>query len=48
MIHDLTITLNEDTLPFLPAGDPHMIWTHRVDHNWFKCQASLVVCPSHM
>jgi kynurenine formamidase len=48
MIHDLTITLNEQTLPFLPAGDPHMIWTHRVDHNSFICQASLAVIPSHL
>ncbi|MDR2088054.1 MAG: cyclase family protein [Clostridiales Family XIII bacterium] len=48
MIHDLTITLNEQTLPFLPAGDPHMIWTHRVDHASFICQASLVVMPSHL
>jgi kynurenine formamidase len=48
MIHDLTITLNEKTLPFLPAGDPPMLWTHRVDHNSFVCQASLVVMMSHM
>jgi kynurenine formamidase len=48
MIHDLTITLNEQTLSFLPAGDPPLIWTHRVDHNSFICQASLVVMPSHM
>jgi kynurenine formamidase len=48
MILDLTITLNEQTLPFLPTGDPRMIWTHRVDHASFVCQASLVVMPSHM
>jgi kynurenine formamidase len=48
MIHDLTITLNEQTLPFLPTGDPHMIWTHRVDHKSFICQASLVVMMSHL
>jgi kynurenine formamidase len=48
MIHDLTITLSEKTLPFLPTGDPPMIWTHRVDHNSFVCQASLVVMMSHM
>ncbi|MDR1573159.1 MAG: cyclase family protein [Clostridiales Family XIII bacterium] len=48
MIHDLTITLNEKTLPFLPAGDPQMIWTHRVDHNSHICQVSLVVMPSHL
>ena len=48
MIHDLTITLNEETLPFLPAGDPHMIYTHRADHSFAPCQASVVVIPSHM
>lgn len=48
MIHDLTITLNEQTLPFLPAGDPHMIWTHRADHSFAPCQASIVVMPSHL
>jgi kynurenine formamidase len=47
MIHDLTITLNEQTLPFLPAGDPPMIWMHRVDHNSFICQSSLVVMMLH-
>jgi kynurenine formamidase len=48
MIHDLTIMLNEQTKPFLPAGDPPMIWTHRVDHTNFVCQSSLVVMMSHM
>jgi len=48
MIHDLTITLNEDTLPFLPAGDPHMTWKHMVDHDVFTVQASLVTMSSHM
>ncbi|MDR2354998.1 MAG: cyclase family protein [Clostridiales Family XIII bacterium] len=48
MIHDLTITLNEKTLPFLPVGDPPMIWTHRVDHESFVCQSSLIVMMSHL
>jgi kynurenine formamidase len=48
MYHDLTITLNEETLPFLPAKDPHMMWAHRVDHKSFVCQASVVLMPSHM
>jgi kynurenine formamidase len=48
MIHDLTITLSEETLPFLPAKDPHMMWAHRVDHNFFVCQASVVMMPSHL
>ncbi|MDR2771751.1 MAG: cyclase family protein [Clostridiales Family XIII bacterium] len=48
MIHDLTITLSEQTLPFLPTGDPPMIWTHRVDHSSAVCQASLVVMMSHL
>ncbi|MDR1874978.1 MAG: cyclase family protein [Synergistaceae bacterium] len=48
MIHDLTIVLNEKTLPFPYGGDPHMIWTHRADHNWFKCQVSLAVITTHL
>jgi kynurenine formamidase len=54
MIHDLTITLNEATLPFLPRGDagsdcdPHMVWVHRVDHFSAPCQVSLALISSHL
>ena len=48
MIHDLTITLNEKTLPFLPANDPPMIWKHIVDHTTGPVQVSLVTMPSHL
>ena len=36
MIRDLTITLDENTLPFPDSGDPHMTWQHLVDHNVYK------------
>ncbi|MDR2487119.1 MAG: cyclase family protein [Clostridiales Family XIII bacterium] len=48
MIHDLSIMLNEQTLPFLPAGDPHMVWTHRADHAFAPCQVSLAVLVTHL
>jgi len=48
MIHDLTITLSEQTLPFLPSGDPHMVWTHRADHSFAPCQVSLAVMVTHL
>jgi kynurenine formamidase len=48
MYYDLSITLNEQTLPFLPTGDPHMVWAHRADHAFALCQASIVLMPSHM
>jgi kynurenine formamidase len=47
MIHDLTITLNEQTRSFEPVGDPKMIYTHRVDHKTFICQASVVTMMTH-
>jgi kynurenine formamidase len=48
MIHDLTITLNEQTLPYTPAGDPHIVWTHRADHSFAPCQVSIAVIGTHM
>ncbi|MCL2391115.1 MAG: cyclase family protein [Oscillospiraceae bacterium] len=48
MIHDLTITLNEKTLPFLPANDPFMTWSHSVNHDEHQVQASVVSMSSHM
>ncbi len=45
MIHDLTITLDENTIPFPDSGDPHMTWKHLVDHTTYKaqvCQFSMV------
>jgi len=48
MIHDLTITLNEDTRPFLPAGDPHMSWKHLANHEVAPVQVSQFSMSSHM
>ncbi|HWQ77899.1 MAG TPA: cyclase family protein [Anaerovoracaceae bacterium] len=48
MIHDLTITMDENTLPFPDSGDPHMTWTHLVDHNGYKCQVSLFSMVTHI
>ena len=48
MIHDLTITLDENTLPFPDSGDPHMTWKHLVDHNVYKCQVSLFSMVTHL
>lgn len=48
MIHDLTISLNEDTLPFPDSGDPHMTWKHLVDHNVYKCQVSFFSMVTHL
>jgi kynurenine formamidase len=48
MIHDLSITLNEQTLPFLPAGDPHMIWKHSADHSFAPVQVSLFTMVTHL
>ena len=48
MIHDLTITLNEDTLPFIPADDPPLIWKHTADHTFAPVQVSYVSMSSHM
>ncbi|MGN1002906.1 MAG: cyclase family protein [Oscillospiraceae bacterium] len=47
MIHDLTMTLDESTLPFPDSGDPHMTWKHMVDHNVYKCQVSLFSMVTH-
>jgi arylformamidase len=48
MIHDLTITLDEHTLPFPDSGDPHMTWKHLVDHAVYKCQVSLFSMVTHL
>lgn len=47
-IHDLTMTLNERTEPFPDSHDPHMTWTHMVDHSSYKCQVSLLSCVTHL
>lgn len=47
MIHDLTITLTEETLPFPDSGDPRMTWKHLVDHNVYKCQVCLFSMVTH-
>jgi len=48
MIHDLTITLDENTLPFPSTGDPHMTWKHLVDHKNFPVQVSLFSMVTHL
>jgi len=48
MIHDLTITLNEKTLPFLPADDRPMTWEHTANHTFAPVQVSYVSMSSHM
>lgn len=48
MIHDLTITLDEHTLPFPDSGDPHMTWKHLVDHTIYKAQVSLFSMVTHL
>ena len=48
MIHDLTITLSEKTLPFLPADDPAMNWKHTANHTFAPVQVSYVSMSSHM
>jgi len=48
MIHDLTITLSEKTLPFLPANDPYMVWKHTANHSFAPVQVSYVSMSSHM
>ncbi|SHI04018.1 Kynurenine formamidase [Sporobacter termitidis DSM 10068] len=48
MIHDLTITLDENTLPFPDSGDPRMRWQHLVDHTAYKCQVSLFSLVTHL
>lgn len=48
MIHDLTIPLDENTIPFPDSGDPHMTWKHLVDHDVYKCQVSLFSMVTHL
>ena len=48
MIHDLTITLDENTLPFPSTGDPKMTWKHLVDHTTHTIQSSLCSIVTHM
>ena len=48
MIHDLTITLDENTLPFPATGDPHMTWKHLVDHTNFPVQVTLFSMVTHL
>ncbi len=48
MIHDLTITLDENTLPFPDSGDPHMTWKHLVDHSVYKAQVCLFSMVTHL
>lgn len=48
MIHDLTITLDVNTLPFPDSGDPHMTWKHLVDHSVYKCQVSMFSMVTHI
>lgn len=48
MIHDLTITMDENTLPFPDSGDPHMTWKHMVDHTVYKCQVSMFCMVTHI
>jgi len=48
MIHDLSITLNEKTLPFLPADDPYMKWEYTANHDVAPVQVSYVSMSSHL
>lgn len=48
MIFDLTLILDENTLPFPDSGDPHMTWKHLVDHSQYKCQVSLFSMVTHI
>jgi len=48
MIIDLTITLNEKTLPFLPGGDPYLKWSSLANHDEHGVQVNLVSMSSHM
>ena len=48
MIHDLTIALNEGTLPFLPGNDPYMTWTSTKNHTFAPVQVSIVSIGTHM
>lgn len=48
MIHDLTIMLDENTVPFPDSGDPHMTWSTLVDHSCYKCQVSQFTMVTHL
>ena len=48
MIHDLTITLSEKTLPFLPADDPYMTRKPLADHENNQVQVTYVSMSSHL
>ncbi len=47
MIHDLSIDLNENTIPFPDSNDPPMTWQHLVDHNIYKCQVCQFSMVTH-
>lgn len=47
MIHDLTIALSPEVLPFPDSGDPPMTWKHLVNHDIYKCQVSLFSMVTH-
>ncbi|MCL2200968.1 MAG: cyclase family protein [Oscillospiraceae bacterium] len=48
MIHDLSITLSEKTLPFLPANDPYMKWESIANHAQHNVQVSYPQFSSHL
>ncbi|MCL2226586.1 MAG: cyclase family protein [Oscillospiraceae bacterium] len=48
MIHDLTITLNEKTLPFLPGGDPYLKWSPLATHLENQVQVNYVSMSTHL
>ena len=48
MIYDLTITLDESTLPFPSTGDPHMTWRRLVDHTNNTLQVALFSMVTHL
>ena len=48
MIYDLTITLDEGTLPFPSTGDPHMTWRRLVDHTDNSLQVALFSMVTHL
>ena len=48
MIYDLTITLDEKTLPFPGTGEPYMTWRHISDHEAFRMQVSLFTMTTHL
>lgn len=48
MIHDLTMVLDENTLPFPDNNDPHMTWKHLADHTTDMLQVSLISMVTHL